>query len=84
MVATARAEGTANPKAAVLAELRPAVFVDDYYLPFLQGLPPSTHAALVLRQPNGSPNSGPGLEAVHSSHADRAAFAAWWLSESKP
>lgn len=83
VVATDRAEGAPNPKAAALAELRPAVFVDDY-LPFLQGLPPSTHAALVLRQPNGSPNGGPGLEAVHSSHADLAAFAAWWLSESKP
>lgn len=83
VIATDRADGIANPKAGVLAALRPAAFVDDY-LPFLAGLPASTHAALVLRQPNGSPNVGPALESVHSQHADLAAFAAWWLSHAKP
>lgn len=79
VIATGRAEGLGNPKAEVLAELRPAAFVDDY-LPFLAGLPAQTHAALVLRQSRGSPNVGPALESVNSQHADLAAFASWWLS----
>ena len=80
VIATGRAEGVDNPKAEVVSRLQPQAFVDDY-LPFLTGLPPQTHAALVLRQPNGSPNVGPGLQAVHSQHADLADFVQWWLLE---
>lgn len=79
VIATGPAEGLGNPKAEVLAQLRPAAFVDDYS-PFLVGLPAQTHAALVLRQSNGSPNVGAALESVHSQHTDLAAFASWWLS----
>ncbi len=72
--------GMNNPKAEALAQLQPLAFVDDY-LPFLKDVPEQTHAALVLRQPNGSPNAGPALQSVHSQHADLAAFAQWWLSD---
>jgi len=70
--------GGSNPKAEVLELLKPVVFVDDY-LPFLKGIPTGIHAALVLREPNGSPNVGPDLSLAHSTHADLAEFAEWWL-----
>lgn len=79
VVATGQATGLPNPKAQVLRELRPLAFVDDY-LPFLQGIDSGIHTALILRSPNGSPNAGPGLDAVGSIHADLAAFGAWWLA----
>lgn len=68
-----------SPKAEALAALKPVAFVDDY-LPYLQGLPTGLHAALVHREPNGSPNKGPNLSAVHSEHVDLAEFASWWLT----
>lgn len=68
-----------SPKATALRELRPAAFVDDF-LPFLRGLPQDVHNALVLREPNGSPNVGEELSIAHSTHADLADFATWWLA----
>lgn len=70
--------GGSNPKAEVLKELLPVAFVDDF-LPFMIGLPAGIHAALVLREPNGSPNVGADLDLVHSQHANLSDFAAWWL-----
>ncbi|WP_052452302.1 HAD family hydrolase [Noviherbaspirillum autotrophicum] len=72
--------GTAvSPKAAALMELRPVAFVDDFLL-YLRGIPAEIHAALVLREPNGSPNTGEDLVPAHSQHPHLAAFAEWWLS----
>lgn len=67
-----------SPKVAALTELRPVAFVDDY-LPYFAGIPSEIHAALILREPNGSPNVGPELQNVHSRHKDLSAFAGWWL-----
>lgn len=79
VIATANKEATdLSPKARVLRELKPAAFVDDY-LPFLKGIPPQIHAALILREPNGSPNAGDDMVLAHSRHADLAGFAEWWL-----
>lgn len=69
-----------SPKAQALRDLEPVAFVDDY-LPFLKGIPAHIHAALILREPNGSPNAGEDLVHAHSRHADLAGFAAWWLEE---
>ena len=77
--ATSSAGAGRSPKAAALEQLRPAAFVDDY-LPYFQGMPGDMHLALVLRQSGGSPNVGPELANVHSTHADLAAFADWWLA----
>ena len=77
--ATSSAGAGRSPKAAALEQLRPAAFVDDY-LPYFQGVPGDMHLALVLRQSGGSPNVGPELAHVHSTHADLAAFADWWLA----
>jgi phosphoglycolate phosphatase-like HAD superfamily hydrolase len=79
VVATANVAAGISPKAVALQELQPAAFVDDY-LPYLRGIPQSVHAALILREPNGSPNTGEDLAWAHSTHADLAGFAAWWLS----
>lgn len=66
-------------KAAALEVLQPVAFVDDY-APYLRGIPADIHAALVLREPNGSPNTGEDLLLAYSTHADLAGFAQWWLS----
>ncbi|MFX5793277.1 hypothetical protein ABTD98_19615, partial [Acinetobacter baumannii] len=67
------------PKAATINALSPAAFVDDY-LPYHDGVAESVHRALILRAPIGSPNTGPGLQQIDSTHVDLQAFADWWLS----
>lgn len=79
VIATANMATGRSPKAEALRELRPVAFVDDF-LPYLLGIPTDIHAALVLREPNGSPNIGDDLALAHSQHADLAAFASWWIS----
>jgi phosphoglycolate phosphatase-like HAD superfamily hydrolase len=79
VIATSHASGDRSPKADALEELRPEAFVDDY-LPYLIGVPQEIHTALVLRQPNGTPNIGPDLVAAKSQHSNLVAFANWWLS----
>ncbi|WP_370678687.1 HAD family hydrolase [Comamonas sp. GB3 AK4-5] len=71
-----------SPKARALAELAPAAFVDDY-LPYFQGVSAHIHKALVLREPQGSPNTGPGMQAIDSTHGYLAEFVDWWL-ENQP
>lgn len=74
-------EGVSSPsvKAQALAQLRPVAFVDDY-APYLRDIPAGIHAALILREPNGSPNTGEDLALAHSKHEDLAEFARWWLN----
>lgn len=79
VIATGNAEGACSPKAAAIEELRPVAFVDDY-LPYLRGLPAHVHTALVLRAPNGSPNSGAEMAIVNSVHQELAGFADHWLA----
>lgn len=66
-----------SPKAAVLNALAPVAFVDDY-APYMVGIGPTIHKALIIRDPDGSPNSGAALDGADSTHADLAAFAAYW------
>lgn len=79
VIATGSAEGDRSPKADTIASLKPAAFVDDY-LPYLRGLPAKVHAALVLRAPNGTPNTGDEMHLAHSTHPDLAGFADHWLA----
>jgi len=79
VIATGAVPSEVSPKAAALAELAPAAFVDDY-LPYFRGVKAGIHTALVTRQPNGSPNAGPALASVGSHHADLWEFACWWLA----
>ena len=71
--------GAISPKAQLLFELQPEVFVDDY-LPYLQGVDASIHRALIAREPNGSPNQDYPAELVSSAHCNLLAFAQWWVS----
>ena len=73
--------GERSVKADALQALRPAAFVDDF-LPYFNGVPQDMHRALILREPNGSPNVGSELGGVQSTYADLAAFADWWLGRS--
>ena len=68
-----------SPKAAALRELDPIAFVDDF-LPYLRGIPSEIHSALIMREPNGTPNTGDELKIAHSLHSDLNDFATWWLS----
>ena len=78
VVATGVSVEAISPKAQALQCIRPVAFVDDY-LPYFRGLPAGIHGALILRQPNRSPNAGPDIGLVHSRHADLEGFANWWL-----
>lgn len=79
LYATPNTGSSVSPKAAALRELKPVAFVDDF-LPYLRGIPTDIHAALILREPNGSPNVGDDLVLAHSRHPNLAGFANWWLS----
>lgn len=78
VIATGNTTGERSPKADAIEALRPAAFVDDY-LPYLRGVPQDVHTALVLRAPNGSPNTGDELRLARTIHQDLAEFAAHWL-----
>lgn len=67
-----------SPKAPVLRALQPVAFVDDFG-PYFDGVDPGIHKALVIRDPNGSPNTNEVLERVDSSHQDLLGFARWWI-----
>lgn len=79
VIATGNAAGERSPKADAIDVLQPVAFVDDY-LPYLRGVPGHVHTALVLRAPNGSPNTGPDLALARSVHDDLASFADHWLA----
>ena len=76
--ATPQDGGHRSPKADMLAELRPVAFVDDY-LPYLRGVAPDVHTALITRGATGGPNAGPELALAKSTHLDLAEFADFWL-----
>lgn len=79
VIATGHHEGARSPKADSIERLDPIAFVDDY-LPYMRGLPGHVHTALVLRAPNGSPNTGADMALAKSVHGDLADFADHWLS----
>jgi len=63
-----------SPKADVVNQLKPCAFVDDF-LPYMRGINRGIHKALILRDPNGSPNTGPELDLLNSTHRNLAEFA---------
>ncbi len=71
-----------NPKAQVLNALGPVAFVDDY-LPYLMGIDPAIHSALVERGGHGSPNTGEDLRLAASRHGSLLGFARWWVGSQK-
>jgi hypothetical protein len=84
VIATGNASEIRSPKADAIEALRPVAFVDDY-LPYLRGVPAQVHTALVLRAPNGSPNTGEEVGTLaRSVHLDLAEFADHWLAQETP
>lgn len=84
VIATGNASETRSPKADAIEALRPVAFVDDY-LPYLRGVPGHVHTALVLRAPNGSPNTGEEVTTLaRSVHQDLAGFVDHWLAQETP
>lgn len=81
VIATGGTASTASPKSIALTQLAPVAFVDDY-LPYHRGLPTAVHKALIMRDPDGSPNAGDELSIVDSQHSDLQAFADWWVLRS--
>lgn len=79
VIATGRDSRVHSPKAEAMVAIGAVALVDDY-LPFLIGVRGEVHTALVMREPNGTPNAGPTLSKISSCHADLAAFAGWWLT----
>lgn len=80
VLATGHEAGERSPKADAINALAPLAFVDDY-LPYMRGVLPTVHKALVMRGNTGkTPNIGPELADVQSQHGDLAAFSAWWLA----
>lgn len=85
VIATGKVATEISPKAQALHELKPIAFVDDY-LPYMAGVHPSIHTALILRDTNGSPNTGEALQRISSTHRNLLDFSQWWLKQqaSKP
>ncbi|GAA4414797.1 HAD family hydrolase [Quisquiliibacterium transsilvanicum] len=84
VIATGNASETRSPKADAIEALRPVAFVDDY-LPYLRGVPGQVHTALVLRAPNGSPNTGEEVTTLaRSVHQDLVEFVDHWLAQEVP
>ena len=79
VIATGNAAGERSPKADTISALQPIAFVDDYAA-YMRGVPAHVHTALVLRAPNGSPNTGADLALAKSVHDDLAGFADHWLA----
>lgn len=79
VIATGNAAGERSPKADTIAALQPIAFVDDY-VPYMRGVPGHVHTALVMRAPNGSPNTGPDMALAKSVHDDLAGFVDHWLA----
>lgn len=79
VIATGNSTGERSPKADAIEELNPMAFVDDF-LPYLRGIPAQVHTALVLRAPNGSPNTGDEMQLAKSVHQDLADFTTHWLT----
>jgi phosphoglycolate phosphatase-like HAD superfamily hydrolase len=79
VMATGHHDLARSPKADAVAAIGAEVLVDDF-LPYFRGVDPSVHTALILRAPNGSPNSGPELALARSVHQDLPGFTDYWLS----
>lgn len=78
VIATGNDASVRSPKSLALGALKPVAFVDDY-APYMAGVDEHIHKAIIMRDPLGSPNTGPMLSYADSQHADLAAFATWWL-----
>ena len=78
VIATPQNDAAISPKVAAIKTLGATAFVDDY-LPYFRGIPSTIHRALILREPNGSPNRGAELTIVDTTHENLQALAKQWI-----
>ena len=67
-----------SPKAEVLNSRELAAFVDDY-APYFMGVTGPVHKALILREPDGSPNDVGSVGLADSTHRNLLEFCQWWM-----
>ena len=82
VITTDNIAATRSPKAEALNTLKPVAFVEDY-APYLVGVDSSIHLALIMRDSDGSPNTGELLQLPDSQHTDLWDFAKWWTVSSR-
>lgn len=82
VITTDNIAATRSPKAEALNMLKPVAFVEDY-APYLVGVDSSIHLALIMRDSDGSPNTGELLQLPDSQHTDLWDFAKWWKVSSR-
>jgi beta-phosphoglucomutase-like phosphatase (HAD superfamily) len=72
-----------SPKAEIVNEIQPLVFVDDYIV-YHDGISDRIHKALITREEEGSPNNSLELQSkirVHSKHETLKDFSNWFLNK---
>jgi hypothetical protein len=79
VLATSRDVTHISPKAEVLNRLELVAFVDDF-APYFLGVNGSVHKALILRDPDGSPNQTVNIGLADSVHGNLLDFCHWWVS----
>jgi phosphoglycolate phosphatase-like HAD superfamily hydrolase len=77
VITTPSKVGSMSPKADILRDINAIAFVDDY-LPYFGGVSRSIHKALIMREPNGTPNKGVDIVLVDSLHDDLYSFSVMW------
>lgn len=82
VMATGNTVSSRSPKADALDSIKPVAFVDDY-APYLAGVDRGIHLALIMRDPDGSPNAGELVQRPDSQHTDLLDFASWWCGSSE-
>ena len=80
VIAVDNHDGPVSPKAPMLHHLNPVAFVDDF-LPYLKGVNPSIHLALISRETNGTPNQGEDMGLAASHHQNLREFSTWWTTK---
>lgn len=78
VIATTNEVTHTSPKAEVLRAPEVTALVEDY-APYLRGVTERIHKALILRDPEGSPNVGSELQLADSTHESLLQFARWWV-----
>lgn len=72
--------GKTSPKAVIVNQIKPVVFVDDF-APFLRGVDNEIHKALIMGGSDNSPNVGEDFLLSDSQHPDLQSFVNTWLKK---
>jgi phosphoglycolate phosphatase-like HAD superfamily hydrolase len=79
VVATRMDVMNVSPKAETINSQDLAAFVDDF-APYFKGIIGPVHKALIVRDPDGSPNDGSHIALANSTHGNLLEFCQWWTA----